>query len=111
MSLVTAVFGVCTCVQCVVYKASVTTVCSLTSIFFLSCRLLKTRLEKEEFEGRLKDVQDSLLIMKKQTPAPDGDHSSAEVILMSVTWRSGDYARCVGETQALTSSVLHICIF
>lgn len=111
MSFVTAVFGVCTCVQCVVYKASVTTVCSLTSIFFLSCRLLKTRLEKEEFEGRLKDVQDSLLIMKKQTPAPDGDHSSAEVILMSVTWRSGDYARCVGETQALTSSVLHICIF
>ncbi|XP_030268569.1 cingulin isoform X2 [Sparus aurata] len=40
--------------------------------------LLKTRLEKEEFEGKLKDAQDSLLVKKKQTPAPDGDHSSAE---------------------------------
>lgn len=105
LSLLSSVCAHVCSVQCVVYKASVTTVCSLASTFFHSCRLLKTRLEKEEFEGKLKDAQDSLLVKKKQTPAPDGDHSSAEVILMSVKRRSGDYAHCVGETQALTSSV------
>ncbi|XP_008282075.1 cingulin isoform X1 [Stegastes partitus] len=38
--------------------------------------LQKSRLEKEEFEGTLKDLQDSLLAMKKQTP--DDNRSSAE---------------------------------
>ncbi|XP_044028556.1 cingulin isoform X2 [Siniperca chuatsi] len=40
--------------------------------------LLKSRLEKEEFEGELKDLQDSLLTMKKQMPASDDNRASAE---------------------------------
>ncbi|XP_035537922.1 cingulin isoform X1 [Morone saxatilis] len=40
--------------------------------------LLKSRLEKEEFESELKDLQDSLLAMKKQMPAPSDNGSSAE---------------------------------
>ncbi|XP_070702799.1 cingulin isoform X2 [Pempheris klunzingeri] len=40
--------------------------------------LLKSRLEKEEFEAELKDLQDSLLAMKKQMPAPDTNRCSAE---------------------------------
>ncbi|KAI3358680.1 hypothetical protein L3Q82_015088 [Scortum barcoo] len=40
--------------------------------------LLKSRLEKEEFERELKDLQDSLLAVKKQMPASDDNHSSAE---------------------------------
>ncbi|XP_038580445.1 cingulin [Micropterus salmoides] len=40
--------------------------------------LMKSRLEKEEFEGKLKDLQDSLLTMKKQMPASDDNRSLAE---------------------------------
>ncbi|XP_019119704.1 cingulin isoform X1 [Larimichthys crocea] len=40
--------------------------------------LLKSRLEKEEFEGELKDLQDSLLAMKKQMPALNDNRSTAE---------------------------------
>ncbi|XP_035799806.2 cingulin isoform X2 [Amphiprion ocellaris] len=39
--------------------------------------LQKSRLEKKEFEGTLKDLQDSLLAMKKQMP--DDSRSSAEL--------------------------------
>ncbi|XP_056154399.1 cingulin [Lampris incognitus] len=40
--------------------------------------LLKSRLEKEEFEGELKDLQDSLMAMKKQLPGLEDEHSYAE---------------------------------
>ncbi|KAF0024566.1 hypothetical protein F2P81_023368 [Scophthalmus maximus] len=40
--------------------------------------LLKSCLEKEEFESKLRDLQDSLLAMKKQMPASDDNRSSAE---------------------------------
>ncbi|KAM4630399.1 cingulin isoform 1-T2 [Polymixia lowei] len=40
--------------------------------------LLKSRVEKEEFEGELKDLQDSLMAMKKQMPGFDYEHSYAE---------------------------------
>ncbi|XP_041665903.1 cingulin isoform X2 [Cheilinus undulatus] len=40
--------------------------------------LLKCRQEKEDFEGELKDLQDSLLSMKKQMPASDDNSSLAE---------------------------------
>ncbi|KAM9340015.1 cingulin [Symphorus nematophorus] len=40
--------------------------------------LLKSRLEKEEFESELKDLQDSLFAMKKQMPASDDNRSLAE---------------------------------
>uniref|UniRef100_A0A3Q3R5Y1 Myosin tail domain-containing protein n=1 Tax=Monopterus albus TaxID=43700 RepID=A0A3Q3R5Y1_MONAL len=37
--------------------------------------LLKSQLEKEEFEGKIKDLQDSLLTTKKQIPVSDENHS------------------------------------
>lgn len=40
--------------------------------------LQKSHLEKEGLEGELKDLQDSLLAMKKQTPASDDNCSLAE---------------------------------
>uniref|UniRef100_UPI0037E79BED cingulin isoform X2 n=1 Tax=Semicossyphus pulcher TaxID=241346 RepID=UPI0037E79BED len=40
--------------------------------------LLKSRIEKEDFEGELKDLQDSLLSMKKKMPASDDNRSLAE---------------------------------
>ncbi|XP_029299639.1 cingulin isoform X2 [Cottoperca gobio] len=40
--------------------------------------LLKSRLEKDEFEGELKGLQDSLHAAKKQMPASDDTHSLAE---------------------------------
>nr|XP_046274128.1 cingulin isoform X2 [Scatophagus argus] len=40
--------------------------------------LLNSRSETEEFEGKLKDLQDSLLSMKKQMPASDDIHRLAE---------------------------------
>lgn len=40
--------------------------------------LLKSQLEKEEFEGKIKDLQDSLLTTKKQIPVSDENHSLAE---------------------------------
>ncbi|XP_067468803.1 cingulin isoform X1 [Thunnus thynnus] len=40
--------------------------------------LLKSRQEKEEFEGELKDLQDSLLAMKKKMPASDDNSALAE---------------------------------
>uniref|UniRef100_A0A665WYZ6 Cingulin-like n=1 Tax=Echeneis naucrates TaxID=173247 RepID=A0A665WYZ6_ECHNA len=40
--------------------------------------LVKSRLEKEEFEGELKDLQDSLLTMKKQMPVHDDNRSLTE---------------------------------
>ncbi|XP_029919489.1 cingulin isoform X2 [Myripristis murdjan] len=40
--------------------------------------LLKSRMEKEEFEGELKDLQDSLMAMKKQMPGFDEDRSYTE---------------------------------
>ncbi|KAM6975030.1 cingulin isoform 2-T2 [Tautogolabrus adspersus] len=39
--------------------------------------LLKSRLEKDDFESELKDLQDSLLSMKKQMPASDDNGSFA----------------------------------
>ncbi|XP_034561016.1 cingulin isoform X1 [Notolabrus celidotus] len=47
--------------------------------------LLKSRLEKEDFEGELKDLQDSLLSMKKKMPASDDNGSLAEEL-----WRCHD---------------------
>uniref|UniRef100_A0A665WYI3 Cingulin-like n=1 Tax=Echeneis naucrates TaxID=173247 RepID=A0A665WYI3_ECHNA len=41
--------------------------------------LVKSRLEKEEFEGELKDLQDSLLTMKKQMPVHDDNRSLTEL--------------------------------
>ncbi|XP_069032685.1 cingulin [Embiotoca jacksoni] len=40
--------------------------------------LLKSHSEKDEIEGTLKDLQDSLLAMKKQMAASDDNHSLAE---------------------------------
>ncbi|XP_071357242.1 cingulin isoform X2 [Trachinotus anak] len=40
--------------------------------------LLKSRSERGEFEGELKTLQDSLLSMKKQMPAPDDNRSLVE---------------------------------
>lgn len=42
--------------------------------------LQKSHLEKEDLEGELKDLQDSLLAKKKQTSASDDNRSLAEVI-------------------------------
>lgn len=87
----------------IVYKASVTTTCFLTSITLFH-RLLKSRLEKEVFESKLNDLQDSLVTRKKQMPASE---SSVEVIHKSVTRQNTDYACCVGENQGIITSVLH----
>lgn len=62
---------------------------------FPCSRLQKTRLEKEDGERKLRDLQDSLLILKKQAPTSD---SSARVIHASVARQSSDYIDCVGET-------------
>lgn len=62
-----------------VYKVRVT----LYGLLFL-CRLLKCRLEKQGLEGELKELQDSLSVMKKQKPAFDDKHSRAEVIHVAV---------------------------
>ncbi|XP_078146515.1 cingulin isoform X1 [Centroberyx gerrardi] len=40
--------------------------------------LVKSRMEKEEFEGELKDLQDSLIAMKKQMPGFDDNRSYVE---------------------------------
>lgn len=74
---------VCVCVcLCVHTDALVkqTTMPPLHNTYNFSCRLLKSRLEKEELDGRLKDLQQSTLATKKQTAASD---SSAEVIYIS----------------------------
>ncbi|CAB1321152.1 unnamed protein product [Coregonus sp. 'balchen'] len=51
-------------------------------------RLMRARLEKEEFEGELKELQDSLMSMKKQMPGFDEADSYAE-----------DLQRCLGDIK------------
>lgn len=74
----------CVCLY-IDYKFSVTPRVFLQHLHFF-CRLLKSRLEKEEFESKLRDLQGSLL--KKETPASD---SSAEVIYIS---RQAEHRLC-----------------
>ncbi|KAK6327252.1 cingulin isoform X2 [Coregonus clupeaformis] len=50
--------------------------------------LMRARLEKEEFEGELKELQDSLMSMKKQMPGFDEADSYAE-----------DLQRCLGDIK------------
>lgn len=119
LSLVTAVFGVCTCVQCVslqcvciyVYNSAQSNCyhCVFFKICFLSGRLQKSHLEKGEFEDKLKDLQDSLLTMKKQIPSSDNKHSLEKVIHMLVIRQSTDYVCCVGEMQGLLCFI--VCVF
>lgn len=71
-----------------------------------SHRLLKSHLEREEFERKIKDLEDSLLVMKKQVPASDDNHSLAEVILIRHAAEHGDYTVGVGEVEGLVSAVL-----
>lgn len=67
-------------------------------------RLLKSRSERYNLESELKDLQDSLLgLKKKQVPTSD---LAEEVIHVSVARQNTDYACCVGETQRLIASVL-----
>lgn len=65
--------------------ATVTTAYFLRSTFFLR-RLQKSRSEREDFEGELKDLQNSLLSMKKQMP--DDNRSLAEVIHVHVSHKA-----------------------
>ncbi|XP_076610813.1 cingulin isoform X2 [Chaetodon auriga] len=61
--------------------------------------LLKSRLEKEEFEDKLKDLQDSLLTMK-QMPASDENRSSAEELQRcrdELDWAHADLDKQKGE--------------
>lgn len=71
---------------------------SVISLF----RLQKTRLEKEEGERKLKELQDSLLTMKKQVPSSD---SSEGVIHISIARQNSDYICCVGEIESIA------CVF
>lgn len=75
-------------------------------ILFFSDRLQKSHLEKEEFEAKLKDLQNSLLTTKKQIPASDDKRSLEKVILTLVVKENADYVDCVGEMQGLISFVL-----
>lgn len=83
-------WSVCVCVCPCVHTDGLlkqTTMSPLHNTYNFSCRLLKSRLEKEELDGRLKDLQQSTLATKTQTAASD---SSAEVIYIS---RQADYCR------------------
>lgn len=42
-------------------------------------RLLQTRLEKEEFEEELKELQDKMTSMKQQTPDPSHTQTLSQV--------------------------------
>lgn len=82
--------------------------CVFFKIYFLSGRLQKSHLEKGEFEGKLKNLQDSLLTMKKQIPSSDNKDSLQKVIRMLVIRQSTDYVCCVGEMGLLCFIV---CVF
>lgn len=73
---------------------------SFTLALYLIClfRLQKTLLEKEDRERKLKELQDSLLAMKKHVPASD---SSSRVIHISITRQNSDYISTVWVEQNL----------
>lgn len=73
---------------------------SFTLSFYLICffRLQKTLLEKEDRERKLKELQDSLLAMRKHVPASD---SSSRVIHISITRQNSDYIDSVGGTESI----------
>lgn len=72
-------------------------------------------MEKEEFEGELKNLQDSLLAMKKQMPAPDANHSLAEVIHMSAMTTTQImltvWVKCSGSSALFYSMFCVLCVF
>lgn len=102
----------CVTLQCVCIYSTGSQCCHCVffKIYFLSGRLQKSRLAKEEFEGKLKDLQDSLLTTKKQIPASDDKHSSEKVIHMLVMRQSTDYTgvwvKCRG-----SSPLFYVCLF
>lgn len=63
---------------------------------------------KAEFEGKLKDLQGSLLGMKKQIPSSDNKQSLEKVIYMLVIRQSTDYVCCVGEMQGLLCFIVSV---
>lgn len=106
---VSGVFKVCLCDWLIVLEQCVG-VCLINifsvgdfslhlSLYVISLsRLQKTLLEKEDGERKLKELQDSMLTMKKQVPSSD---SSARVIHISVAGRNSDYVYCVVETESI----------